>query len=150
MRTRKTATPVHIETLPVFVYGTLRTGQGNWSRLLAGTTSMERPAVAPNHVMWSRGVAFISDGAGQVMGDVMTISPDRYQAVMVELDRLEGIRDRQTGDGYAYCRVQRVVVVDGEEIEVWMYHGSSAAIADLSMQPQYRVPSGDWLTWMAQ
>ena len=153
--TRQAVKPFQVEELPVFVYGTLRTGQGNWSHLLAGNTTSEHPAVAPNHVMWSRGIAFIADGEGEgegeVIGDLMIIDREIYQEVMVNLDRLEGIHNRQTGAGYSYCRVKRVVMVDGREVEAWMYHGSSEVVGGFRTNGEkYRVSSGDWLEWQKE
>ena len=132
----------HYDTiLPIFVYGTLRTDERNWLRLLRGHTISERPAVAPNHVMYARGVPFVADGAGVVVGEVMEIRPENYVAVMQTLDELEGF-DPQTGDGW-YLRVARMVLVDDEPLLAWVYHGSAATLRDFSTAEQ--ILNGDWL-----
>jgi hypothetical protein len=53
-----------ITHLPIFVYGTLRTGQGNWARLLRGTTVSETPAVARDHALYADGIAFAHERPG--------------------------------------------------------------------------------------
>jgi gamma-glutamylcyclotransferase (GGCT)/AIG2-like uncharacterized protein YtfP len=50
--------------LPIFVYGTLRTGQSNWARLLRGTTVSETPAVALDHALYANGIAFAHERPG--------------------------------------------------------------------------------------
>lgn len=140
-----------LEPLPVFVYGTLRTGQRNWQRLLAGRTVHEQPATAPNHVMYADGIAFIGDGAGTVVGDLLTLDPARSVALMRDLDQLEGITDPATGRGLGYCRVQRPVLVGDTPVRAWLYHGSPATLAAFAAQGDtFVVLDGDWVAWCAQ
>ena len=133
--------PRYDTILPIFVYGTLRTDERNWLRLLRGHTISERPAVAPDHVMYARGVPFVADGAGVVVGEIMQIRDENYVAVMQTLDELEGF-DPQTGDGW-YVRVARMVLVNNEPLLVWVYHGSAATLHDFAAAEQ--ILNGDWL-----
>ena len=133
--------PSYDTPLPVFVYGTLRTGQRNWRRLLRGYTTSERPAVAPHHVMFARGVPFVADGAGVVVGDVIVIQPDQYVAVLQTLDELEEF-DPHSGEGW-YVRVARTVLVNDEPVLAWIYHGSGATLRDFSAADQ--IADGDWI-----
>ncbi len=136
------------EQLPVFVYGTLRTGQGNWQCFLQGRTIATHPAIAPDQKMYVTNYAYVTDGPGyQVIGELMEIQPQIYEQVMRDLDGLEDYDPRQPERGL-YVRVQREVVVirdDGRERRqhAWIYHlnpcrRDSYSDADL-------VIHGDWL-----
>lgn len=142
-----------VEYLPVFVYGTLRTGQGNWSRLLRGRTRHEIEAKLPRHKMYSVGIAYVTDNAPQeaeseIVGDLMYIEPEIYSQVMRNLDGLEGY-NAATHTGH-YLRVKRTATYKTElgqtrEVEAWVYHGGEEALR--RMTERVRVQSGDWLEW---
>src|SRR5262249_60711090 len=54
-----------LEELPVFVYGTLRSGQDNYARFLAGKNVRETPAALPDHSMYvAYGYPFVTDVLG--------------------------------------------------------------------------------------
>jgi len=150
--------------LPFFVYGTLRVGQGNWERLLKGKTTKEIPAFMPNHKMYSRGIAYVTDdiddttitqgqgcshpqSGGRVIGDLMYVKPEIYQDVQHRLDQLEGYNPL-TDMGH-YRRVKRLAEytdsITGQvcQVEAWVYHGGSAVLSYL--QEEHRVLDGDWL-----
>lgn len=127
--------------LPIFVYGTLRTGQHNWRRLLAGRTVREQPAIAPNHVLYTLDVPYVVDGAGTVIGSLIELPPNRYTEIVRDLDALEEF-DPITGNGH-YLRVARMVRVAEEHVLAWVYHGSPVALSRCTAADW--VPSGDWL-----
>jgi gamma-glutamylcyclotransferase (GGCT)/AIG2-like uncharacterized protein YtfP len=138
------------QELPVFVYGTLRNGMGNYDRILAGRTVEEYPAVLPKHKMFSVGIAYVTDcdagDNGMVIGEVMYVEPGRYKEVLARLDSLEGYRPG--GGRYNhYERVRRTAVItteSGEQksVEVWVYHGGVDHLNRFS--EAQRVKSGDW------
>ncbi|HYF62176.1 MAG TPA: gamma-glutamylcyclotransferase family protein [Herpetosiphonaceae bacterium] len=134
--------PSYATQLPVFVYGTLRTGEYNWERLLKGRTLSERPAVAPNHQMFASDVPCIVEGAGSVVGNLVEIDPAIYAEVMGDLDALEEF-DPVSGTGW-YLRVARPVLVDGQAVLAWLYHGDPLKLD----QPAHPVPDGDWVAWI--
>src|SRR5438270_797160 len=47
---------------PFFVYGTLRPGQGNHARLLAGRTTAEVPATLPGNVLYGPALPYVTAG----------------------------------------------------------------------------------------
>jgi gamma-glutamylcyclotransferase (GGCT)/AIG2-like uncharacterized protein YtfP len=137
--------------LPIFVYGTLRRNMGNYNRLLSGRTVEEYPAVLPNHKMYSVGIAYVCDTgageAGQVVGEVMYIEPNRYEEVLARLDSLEGYRpggDKRFNHYERVCRTALVTTDSGEHksVEVWVYHGGTDQLKRFG--EQQRVTSGDW------
>lgn len=137
------------EQRPVFVYGTLRHGQGNYRHLLAGRTNREEHgATLPNHQMWSIGIPFVLDGDGTVHGDLMYLSPSTYAATLRDLDRLEGYK----GPGLKsnmYERVTRpVTLANGEVVEAYVYHASDRRAVH-GFDPNTLVPSGDWVAHVA-
>jgi gamma-glutamylcyclotransferase (GGCT)/AIG2-like uncharacterized protein YtfP len=134
------------EYLPVFVYGTLRAGQNNWRRYLAGKTLAAYPAIAPKHKMFSTNYAYVTDAPDyQVIGELMLIRPECYAPVMQDLDRLEDY-DPDDLEGSLYVRVQREVLVI-ESVprphRAWIYHLNPRRRGTFSEADL--VPHGDWL-----
>jgi len=109
------------EQRPVFVYGTLRAGQGNYYGILEGNTVRERPAILNDYTLFGAGVPFAVQRDGRkVVGEVMDVDPERWHFVLPRLDRLEGYR----GDGRnnMYDRtVRAVTLADGSTIEAYVY-----------------------------
>jgi gamma-glutamylcyclotransferase (GGCT)/AIG2-like uncharacterized protein YtfP len=129
--------------LPIFVYGTLRTGQGNWARLLRGITVSETPAVALDHALYANGIAFAHQRAGaQVQGDLMVLPEDRYEQVLANLDDLEGY-DAASDSGHYLRRTCTVRLPDGDEVEAYIYLGGPRALRRFTDDDL--VPDGDWV-----
>lgn len=152
MGKRKHAETIFQQTvyLPVFVYGTLRTGQNNWERVLKDRTKTEIDAFLPKSKMYWASVAFVTDAqtdAEQVVGNLVWIDALLYAEVLEELDRLENY-DPVTNTG-TYLRVKRPVVytdpTDGsyKQTEAWVYYGSPDAL--IGMSERNRIVDGDWL-----
>ncbi len=114
----------------VFVYGTLRPGQANHGRLLAGRAVA--PAVLDGHELRLGDWPWVRAAAGSsVVGEVVAVEPE----VLERIDRLEDV----AGGLYRRGRVA-VRLAGGEEAEAWTYlAGSVAATGDRL------VPDGDWL-----
>lgn len=130
-----------MDQLPLFVYGTLRQGQGNY-RLLADRTDQEEPASAPGLALfgWSFPYAVPLPDASAV-GVLVTITPDLYQDVLVDLDRLEGYRSDRP-DRSHYIRSARTVLTAAGDIRTaWIYLAGSG-IDPAGMR---RIPGDDWL-----
>lgn len=132
---------------PVFVYGTLRTGQGNYAWLLRGNTAREVPARLPGFELYAAGIPFIFPAeGGSVRGDLMFLDPATAEATMSGLDRLEGYNpdsDRHS----SYERVLVTVVTDeGETHEAWAYKGNESIRQRLRSQGGEPAADGDWLT----
>src|SRR5437879_3659530 len=135
--------------LPIFVYGTLRHGQSNYHRLLAGKTAREQSAVLPDHALHTDIFPYVfdtSDGSS-VYGELMFPLPHIYDEVLARLDELEDYRE---GDPSSmYLRVKRPVQytgADGEPLttNAWVYHAGPDSRREAT--EQNRIHSGDWLT----
>lgn len=133
--------------LPLFVYGTLRTGQSNWMRLLKGRMQACAPAHAPRHVMYASGVPYVTDHPTlQVVGEIMELDAAQYDVVLTALDVLEGVNHQVPEAGH-YLRVVRPVVLTTSDatrtLDAYIYHASPWILATL--RDVDCVPGGDWL-----
>lgn len=136
-----------MRSLPVFVYGTLRAGQGNYARLLAGHTVAEFPARADGLVLYGGGVPFAAERDGaRVVGELMLVDQDVYPRVLAELDRLEGYREHAPQRSL-YLRVaRRVHYRRGERWAArlaWLYLGAPRVLDGFA--DHHLVPGGDWV-----
>jgi gamma-glutamylcyclotransferase (GGCT)/AIG2-like uncharacterized protein YtfP len=133
---------------PMFVYGTLRTGQGNWRNFLQGRTSQETPAVARDRALYDNGLAYAHERPGhQVVGDLVEVSEADYAEVMQSVDGLEGYNPRRD-NGHYVRRTCTVQTNDGREVEAWIYHGSESSTQRFTDDDL--VPDGDWLAGRAK
>ncbi|MEU2354518.1 gamma-glutamylcyclotransferase family protein [Streptomyces misionensis] len=109
------------EQKPVFVYGTLRAGQGNYCGILEGNTIQERPAILKDYTLFGSGVPFAVQRDGRkVVGEVMDVHPEQWPGVLRRLDRLEGYRGEGRNNMYDR-KVRTVTLGDGSEIEAYVY-----------------------------
>lgn len=136
--------------LPVFVYGTLRNGQGNYGWALNGRTTAELLASLDDADMFGigRGFPYVADGIGTVIGELMYIGPEHFTDVLADLDRLEGY----SGPGLHnhYDRLIRSVRLDeGTAVDAWVYLLGPERASRLTEED--RIVTGDWLaqapTW---
>jgi gamma-glutamylcyclotransferase (GGCT)/AIG2-like uncharacterized protein YtfP len=143
--TTPSAPILYSTVLPIFVYGTLRSGEYNWQRYLKGRTQREQPAVAPRHVLYANEFPYVVDGEGSVLGDLMTIGPELYAEVLRDIDGLEEF-DPASATGW-YLRVARVVLVNAVPTMAWIYHASPSVMA--TILHDHRIPGGDWVSFRA-
>ncbi|MFN2202750.1 MAG: gamma-glutamylcyclotransferase [Caldilineaceae bacterium] len=121
---------------PLFVYGTLLTGERAHA-LLAHCLARTEPASLPNAVIYSLGsYPMLVDGAGEVAGELCWLLPERYADLLVSLDGYEGP---------LYSRELRAVRLPGQEvdspheaIQAWVYVGTRLPLH------ASRIESGDW------
>ena len=134
------------EQRPVFVYGTLRTGQSNWERLLAGRTQRVVTGRLPGVVLLDCGpypAAVERPGAGAAIGEVVWIPPTAWPEVLAALDHLEGY-DPADADRL-YERVVRPVQTADGPVDCWVY----LAGRRLSASARPVVTGGDWVAAQA-
>lgn len=138
------------QQIPVFVYGTLRTNQGNWSWALAGKTVQEMPARLDHAIMHDNngGFPFVvrTDIPGRsVVGDLMFIDPAQYDDVVRDLDRLEGYQGPNSPTNMYDRHTVKVTTEDGT-----IYEANTYLCSPRLYQGRVRhlpvVESGDWVT----
>lgn len=132
-----------LEVLPVFVYGTLRHGQHNYKRYLFDRTAAELPAIILGELYEVRGGGFpcMVDGRNLVFGELMAIQPERYEATVRDLDRLEGYSEDEPERSMYHRRRSEVRLEDGSIVEAWAYYWNPRYASDM-IGP--RIKGGDW------
>ncbi|MET7477817.1 gamma-glutamylcyclotransferase family protein [Streptomyces sp. NPDC005648] len=137
--------------LPFFVYGTLRPGEPNHALFLRGRTRTEEPGRLTGSVLYD-GPGYpwaVKEPGGLVHGDLVTALPERYEELLVALDRLE---DYAPGDPRnLYERVEREVIPAGDgtaegtgmTVRAWVYVAAPAVAARLRARGKL-IESGDW------
>ena len=135
--------------LPVFVYGTLRPGEPNWARLLAGRTERVVAGRFFGAVLLDCGhypAAVERPGAEVgvvVVGDVVWIRPAEWSVVLTALDHLEGYA--ADDPERLYDRVVRPVETADGPVDCWVYlAGGRIAAAGLPS-----LTGGDWIAYCA-
>jgi gamma-glutamylcyclotransferase (GGCT)/AIG2-like uncharacterized protein YtfP len=132
------------EQRPVFVYGTLRAGQGNYRGILEGATVQERPAILNDYTLFGAGVPFAVKREGRiVVGEVMDVDAELWPDVLRRLDRLEGYRGEGRSNMYDR-KVRTVTLTDGSTVEAYVYLASKSSrqwFTDSSEE----IPGGDFV-----
>lgn len=149
---------VAVEQNPIFVYGTLRQGQSNYKLLMQGRTQAEQPAYlygARLFSMVSCPIAIehddipnslqpdIAPETPYLRGDLITVHPFHYDAMLQELDQFEEYYPYDP-ENSMYIREQReVILADQTRIVAWVYIGNPNFLA-----PSHEfIPSGDWVAY---
>ncbi len=131
---------------PVFVYGTLRPGQPNWERLLAGRTERVAPGRLPGIDLLDCGhypAAVERPDARGAIGEVVWVTPAAWPDVLGALDHLEGYHP---GDpDRLYDRVIRAVDTPDGPVDCWVY----VAGRFIARSGRPIVSSGDWASHCA-
>lgn len=131
--------------LPVFVYGTLRAGLGNYENILRGNTVHEAPATLSGATMLDAGgfPFVIREGEGTIIGEVMFLDEDYLDYTMGRLDRLEGFRGPGV-QGNMYEREQaQVALTDGSTVTAWVYITSPGFRRHTDTMKT--ITTGDWM-----
>lgn len=135
--------------LPIFVYGTLRTDQGNYNWALAGRTTSEVEATMSGMVMHDQGgfpFAYpTEDPADVIVGDLMRIRDDLYQETLASLDGLEGYFGPQ-GNNLYERGIRTVTLADGTNVEAYTYFASDYLYTS-RVHRLPRIESGDWIDY---
>jgi gamma-glutamylaminecyclotransferase len=113
----------------VFVYGTLRRGEGN-HRLLQGARFVGEACTVPGFALCDLGAfpGLVRDGAGTVAGELYDVDA----ATLAALDRLEGVP--------SFYRRERVELKGVGSTDAYTLTPRQVRGCDL-------IPSGDWKRW---
>jgi gamma-glutamylcyclotransferase (GGCT)/AIG2-like uncharacterized protein YtfP len=130
----------------VFVYGTLRPGQPNWERLLAGRAERVVAGRLGGVVLLDCGhypAAVERPGAGGAVGEVVWIRPADWSAALAALDHLE---EYDPADPQRlFDRVVRPVETADGPVDCWVYLAGRM----LAESARPVVADGDWATHCA-
>jgi len=136
------------EKINVFVYGTLRTGQGNYNRLLKDVDGVEKvcddkisgfimfhlggfPAIVPVDLVYKESHAREIQNDCDIIGEVFSVTPD----VLKRLDRLEGYYPNRKNNFYSRGEI---ITENGHKTLVYFMDRVSYGVTEIE--------SGDWLS----
>jgi gamma-glutamylcyclotransferase (GGCT)/AIG2-like uncharacterized protein YtfP len=128
------------EKIPVFVYGTLRPGEKNYSHYLAGRTVSEVPATAEGQLYYiaDGGYPYVEPGPGTVSGELIYLDPRRYEPTLQAIDALEEYDPGDERQSIYLRRRTSVTLSDGRSTAAWIYYWNCPSIAGA------RIASGDF------
>lgn len=129
---------------PLFVYGTLRRSQENYT-LLRGYTLDEQPAWIEGYTLYVvNAYPAVSPGPHTVFGDLLRINPHVYDKVLARLDDFE-----QAACWPKIGTLQRhlcqVKTASGRGW-AWLYQAAEAR----TLAAGQLVPSGDWIRYQME
>jgi gamma-glutamylcyclotransferase (GGCT)/AIG2-like uncharacterized protein YtfP len=136
--------------LPFFVYGTLKPGEANYLRLLAGRTAEETPASLAGAALFTQGPYpflltapdLLLPGANLVRGVLIGVPAAQHASVLADLDALEGYE--AGGADNLYERVACEVTTDGGPRRAWVYVAAASAMALIRAGAMRRIAGGVW------
>ncbi len=135
--------------LPLFVYGTLKPGESNYARFLAGQTSAEHPAQISGAELYTEGVypyLVITPGlvrpTAQVYGMLITLRPEVYGTA---LTRVDGLEDYIAGNpNNWYERIKHPVQIDNRKVMAWVYIAGPRTLAAIQAGRFRKIPGEAW------
>lgn len=136
--------------IKVFVYGSLRTGEGNNDVIAPYIESVEKITLE-GFGMWSLKafpVIFpVSDETATIVGELITLKESTYEEAIASLDQLEGFTS-QDQDRNLYNRYRSSTEVNGNREEFYIYIGGTR-LAENTDAGQYPfVRNGDWSKYL--
>ncbi|MBX0326521.1 gamma-glutamylcyclotransferase [Oscillochloris sp. ZM17-4] len=135
---------------PFFVYGTLKPGEPNYARFLAGHTVGEEPASLAGAALYTAGpYPYMVREPGlaapdeRVIGALISVADADYAAVMAQLDSLEGYAE--DGAANMYERLLVMVETAGGQRPAWLYVAGAEALDHIRAGELRKVEGGNWL-----
>lgn len=129
-----------MQRLPVFVYGTLREGQSNYQLYLQGRVAASYPAHLQHGKLYHFGAypgLLLAEDGSDVAGELMYLDDANYDAILADLDELEGCNEG------LYERIEATVYLNSnkEPRTAWTYIVGKP----LRKRCIRLIASGDWL-----
>lgn len=139
---------------PFFVYGTLKPGEPNYARFLAGRTRGEESASLSGAALYSAGsypyLVAEPDLAApdeRVDGTIISVADDDYTTVLAQLDGLEGYTEGGTAN--LYERLLMMVDTAAGPCVAWVYVAGTESLARIRAGDLPKVPDGNWQSDLA-
>lgn len=112
------------ERLPVFVYGTLRPGEKNYPRYLAGRAVKTVSATAEGRLYYvaGGGYPYVEPGPGTVAGELVYLDPCHYEQTLQAIDALEEYKPDDEAHSVYLRRRTYVTLIDGSCAAAWIYY----------------------------
>ncbi|WP_238613480.1 gamma-glutamylcyclotransferase family protein [Candidatus Oscillochloris fontis] len=134
---------------PFFVYGTLKPGEPNYTRLLAGRIVGEESATLAGAALYTAGPFpfmvrepdLVVPG-DRVFGALITVAAEQYATMMVDLDQLEAYTEG--GRANMYERILLPVETTTGPRTAWVYLAGREALAQIRAGQMRRISEGEW------
>jgi gamma-glutamylcyclotransferase (GGCT)/AIG2-like uncharacterized protein YtfP len=134
---------------PFFVYGTLKRGQTNYARFLAGHTVSETRAWLSAAALYTAGpypflvrAADLVPQNATVFGELIDVHPARYQHILALLDELEDYVPGRADNLYERVELP-VQTVDGTR-SAWVYVAGAAVESAIRRGELRLIERGEW------
>ena len=140
-----------MKNVNLFVYGSFIEGFFNYDKYLKGKVVEKRPAKLENMQLYHmpyKGYPAILKGQNSILGEIMVINEDNYEATMEAMDKMEGfISENNPENEY------NKVILEVEDIEsnkkemcyVYFYNKEKDKLFD---NEAIYLPEGDWKKYM--
>jgi gamma-glutamylcyclotransferase (GGCT)/AIG2-like uncharacterized protein YtfP len=135
--------------LPFFVYGTLRPGEPNYARWLAGQTQTEAPATLAGAALYTEGPYPFLIMAPEVLrpgdvvqGEIVALRPSVYDLVLADLDALEGYVPGREHN--LYERIEVEVATSAGPRRAWVYVAGEETLVQIRAGALRRIAGGSW------
>lgn len=128
------------QQLPLFVYGTLRPGEQNFSRYLQPAVTKIQPGTINARLFSFAGddYPFILPGPGLVVGELVDIQPALWLKTLSAVDRLEDYDPQAEASSWYLRRQVSVRRGDGVAVLAWTYYWNRPETLGTLL------PGGDW------
>lgn len=143
-------TPAKEEQLPFFVYGTLRTGHGNWHHYFKGRTVKTEPATTSGRAFIDEGSIIpylFEDEESTVRGELMYVNPKAYPFTLDAVDGLEGYYGPKARYNHYIRQAIVAETATGEKVKAWVYYANDD-IEDAMRRGLIEIPDGDYSQYM--
>jgi gamma-glutamylcyclotransferase (GGCT)/AIG2-like uncharacterized protein YtfP len=127
--------------IPLFVYGTLRSGLYDYEKVLKDKVINVDVATVDGYTMLDLGEnPGIIVGNNIVVGEVINIKPNMYLQTLKLVDNLKGYNPSQKGKSPYHREIKKVKLANGKEIDAYVYVYNSKMGIDFNI-----IDSGDWV-----
>jgi gamma-glutamylcyclotransferase (GGCT)/AIG2-like uncharacterized protein YtfP len=125
----------------VFVYGTLKPGEGNYQRYCEGNVIQTQPAIAPG-ILYALPLGYpaMTVGSGWVQGAILSFSDPEQLQILDALEDYDPQRSPNQND-YERCRIAAFDSHFRPLGTTWVYMMQLARISALGGD---LLPSGEW------
>lgn len=134
---------------PIFVYGTLKRGEPNYARLIAGRSRAEEPAHLAHAALYDFGpypFLVLEDDLvapdDVAYGQLITLRDEVYAAALADLDQLEGYVEG--GMSNLYERVLHGVLTPTGPRPAYVYVAGAQMLAQIRAGALPKIPGGVW------
>ena len=140
-----------MKNVNLFVYGSLIEGFFNYDKYLKGKVVEKRAAKLENMQLYHmpyKGYPAILKGQNSILGEIMVINEDNYEATMEAMDKMEGFISENNPENEYHkivLEVKNLQTNEKEKCFVYFYNKDKDKVFD---SESVYIPNGDWKEYM--